>query len=138
MWLCLYVCFVFGDRVSLWNPGHPGTCYEDPADLELRDLPVPAIIKSMCQHTQLACIYVKCTVHRPGALRVLKTAMDPQELELWKTMGGGNQTEVLDKSQQVLLTAELFLQSLILPYKANVLKSVYSKLGKINKLKTIT
>lgn len=57
-------------------------------------------IKSMCQHTQLACIYVKYTADVPGALRVQRRTMDPKEPELWKTIGGGNQTQVFWKTSR--------------------------------------
>jgi hypothetical protein len=41
----VFVCFlffVFRDRVSLYNPGCPGTHFVDQAGLELRNLPVSA------------------------------------------------------------------------------------------------
>lgn len=60
-------------------------------------------IKSMCQHTQLACIYVKYTADVPGALRVQRRTMDPKEPELWEPNPG------LLENQQVLLTTELSL-----------------------------
>jgi hypothetical protein len=37
--LFLFVCLVFGDRVSLCNSGCPETHSVDPAGLELRNLP---------------------------------------------------------------------------------------------------
>jgi hypothetical protein len=37
--VCLFVCFVFQDRVSLCSPGCPGTHFVDQAGLELRNLP---------------------------------------------------------------------------------------------------
>jgi hypothetical protein len=40
--VCLFVCFVFEDRVSLCSPGCPGTHFVDQADLELRNLPASA------------------------------------------------------------------------------------------------
>ena len=36
---CLFVCFVFRDRVSLYSPGCPGTHFGVQAGLELRILP---------------------------------------------------------------------------------------------------
>jgi hypothetical protein len=39
---CLFVCLFFRDRVSLCNPGCPGTHFVDQAGLELRNLPVSA------------------------------------------------------------------------------------------------
>jgi hypothetical protein len=39
----LFVClFVFQDRVSLYNPGCPGTHFVDQAGLDLRSLPASA------------------------------------------------------------------------------------------------
>lgn len=67
----------------------------------------------MCQHNQLACIYVKCTIDVPGALRVQKRAMEPQEPELWKTVVVGTKSRPFG-IQQVLLTTKLSLWSLIL------------------------
>jgi hypothetical protein len=41
--VCLFVClFVFGDRVSLYSPGYPGTHFVDQAGLELRNPPASA------------------------------------------------------------------------------------------------
>jgi hypothetical protein len=40
--LFLFVCFVFQDRVSPYNPGCPGTHFVDQAGLELRNLPASA------------------------------------------------------------------------------------------------
>ena len=45
--VCLFVCFaflffVFGDRVSLYSPGCPGTHSVDQAGLKLRNLPASA------------------------------------------------------------------------------------------------
>jgi hypothetical protein len=40
--VCLFVCFVFPDRVSLCSPGCPGTHFVDQAGLELRKLPASA------------------------------------------------------------------------------------------------
>jgi hypothetical protein len=39
---CLFVCFVFQDRVFLYSPGCPGTHFVDQAGLELRNLPASA------------------------------------------------------------------------------------------------
>jgi hypothetical protein len=38
----LFFVFVFQDRVSLYSPGCPGTCFVDQAGLELRNLPASA------------------------------------------------------------------------------------------------
>jgi hypothetical protein len=40
--LFLFVCLFFGDRVSLCNPGCPGTHFVDQAGLELRHPPASA------------------------------------------------------------------------------------------------
>lgn len=52
-------CSPFWERVSLYNPGYPETCYTDQAGLESRDPPVPHQVhlssvgmKGMRQHTQ--------------------------------------------------------------------------------------
>jgi hypothetical protein len=37
-----FFVFVFGDRVSLYSPGCPGTHFVDQAGLELRNLPASA------------------------------------------------------------------------------------------------
>jgi hypothetical protein len=37
LFVCLFVCFVFRDRVSLYSPGCPGTHFVDQAGLELRN-----------------------------------------------------------------------------------------------------
>jgi hypothetical protein len=37
--LCLFLFFVFRDRVSLYSPGCPGTHFVDQAGLELRNMP---------------------------------------------------------------------------------------------------
>jgi hypothetical protein len=42
IFVCLFVCFVFRDRVSLYSPGHPGTHFVDQAGLELRNPPASA------------------------------------------------------------------------------------------------
>jgi hypothetical protein len=39
---CLFVCFVFRDRVSLYSPGCSGTHFVDQAGLELRNPPASA------------------------------------------------------------------------------------------------
>jgi hypothetical protein len=39
---CLFVCFFFQDRVSLYSPGCPGAHFVDQAGLELRNLPASA------------------------------------------------------------------------------------------------
>jgi hypothetical protein len=40
LFVCLFVfVFVFGDRVSLYNPGCSGTHFVDQGDLKLIDLP---------------------------------------------------------------------------------------------------
>jgi hypothetical protein len=39
---CLFVCFVFQDRISLCSPGCPGTHSVDQAGLELRNPPASA------------------------------------------------------------------------------------------------
>jgi hypothetical protein len=38
---CLFVC-LFGDKVSLYSPGCPGTHFVDQAGLELKNLPASA------------------------------------------------------------------------------------------------
>jgi hypothetical protein len=40
--LCLFFCFVFRDRVSLYSSGCPGTHFVDQAGLELRNPPASA------------------------------------------------------------------------------------------------
>jgi hypothetical protein len=56
LFVCLFVCF-FWDRVSLCNPGCPGTHSVDQAGLELRNPPASASqsagIKGVRHHTQL-------------------------------------------------------------------------------------
>jgi hypothetical protein len=44
MFLFIFYLFilVFGDRVSLYSPGYPGTHFVDQAGLELRNLPASA------------------------------------------------------------------------------------------------
>jgi hypothetical protein len=42
MFVCLFVCLFFRDRVSLYSPGCPGTHFVDQAGLELRNLPASA------------------------------------------------------------------------------------------------
>ena len=45
IYLCIFILFIyyfFGDRVSLYSPGRPGTYPVDQAGLELRDPPASA------------------------------------------------------------------------------------------------
>ena len=45
LFICLFVCFfvfIFWDRVSLWNPGCPGTYSVNQAGFKLRNLPASA------------------------------------------------------------------------------------------------
>jgi pyrrolidone-carboxylate peptidase len=42
MFVCLFVCLFFQDRVSLYSPGCPGTHSVDQAGLELRNPPASA------------------------------------------------------------------------------------------------
>jgi hypothetical protein len=42
LFVCLFVCLFFRDRVSLGSPGCPGTHSVDQAGLKLRDLPASA------------------------------------------------------------------------------------------------
>jgi hypothetical protein len=42
VFVCLFVCFVFRDRVSQYSPGCPGTHFVDQAGLELRKPPASA------------------------------------------------------------------------------------------------
>jgi hypothetical protein len=42
LFVCLFVLFVFQDRVSLFSPGCPGTHSVDQAGLELRNMPASA------------------------------------------------------------------------------------------------
>lgn len=85
--VCLYVL-----SVSLWRPGCPGTCYIDLAGLKLRDLPVSAIIRSMCQHTQLAriqvyCMYACCPQSSEGDNRSSGTRV-VEDYEQWEPNPG--------------------------------------------------
>jgi hypothetical protein len=54
---------VFRDRVSLYNPGCPGTHFVDQAGLELRNLPASASayagIKGVCHHARLIREFLK-------------------------------------------------------------------------------
>jgi hypothetical protein len=42
MYVCMYVCMYFQDRVSLYSSGCPGTHFVDQAGLELRNPPASA------------------------------------------------------------------------------------------------
>jgi hypothetical protein len=42
LFVCLFVCFVFQERVSLCSPGCPGTHSIDQAGLKLRNPPASA------------------------------------------------------------------------------------------------
>ena len=42
LFVCLFACLLFQDRVSLYNPGRPGTHFLDQAHLEFRYLPASA------------------------------------------------------------------------------------------------
>jgi hypothetical protein len=42
LFVCLFVCLFFRDRVSLYSPGCPGTHSADQSGLELRSLPASA------------------------------------------------------------------------------------------------
>jgi hypothetical protein len=40
--MCLFTyLFSFKDRVSLYSPGHPGTCYVGQAEFELTEICLP-------------------------------------------------------------------------------------------------
>jgi hypothetical protein len=73
---CLFVFFVFRDRVSLCSPGCPGTHSVDQAGLELRNLPASA--------SQVLGLKACATTAWPNFLKFclnLKTkSMDPYDL----------------------------------------------------------
>ena len=64
---CLFVCFVFQDRISLCSPGCPGTHYVDQVGLELRNPPASASrvlgLKECATTAQLAYLRVEVCNH---------------------------------------------------------------------------
>jgi hypothetical protein len=56
---CLFVCFVFRDRVSRYSSGCPGTHFVEQAGLELRNLPASASLElgsKACATTPGKCV----------------------------------------------------------------------------------
>ena len=115
LFVCLFVCLVFPDRVSLYSSGCPGTLSVDQARLELRDLSASAsqmlglktcgtwlqlslwdssfcvLIKKsltpcMCEHT---CV---CWVVLRGQKRASKLLELVLEVVARRYVGAGNQT----------------------------------------------
>jgi hypothetical protein len=60
--ICLFVCFVFRDRVSLCSPSYPGTHFVDQAGLKLRNPPASASqvlgLKACATTTRLGDLYL--------------------------------------------------------------------------------
>jgi hypothetical protein len=64
LWFCLFVCFIFQDRVSLCSPGYPETCFVDQAGLKLTAIHFPSIrIKGMCHHCPAVYVFISSVFH---------------------------------------------------------------------------
>jgi hypothetical protein len=66
LFVCLFVCLVFRDRVSLCSPGCPGTHFVDQAGLKLRNSPASASqvlgLKACATTPGWVCIVLKCPI----------------------------------------------------------------------------